>query len=162
MMTCEYGVHTHRLKPNPQFWHLCACVNRTWSASLENFVMFCESFYTSCTFSFFFFFFLPLVFNVTWTFVEGKAGRKGRETTDLAFVPSCIVLFSWFKQTNKKRMYFSSQSQMLYLIQLCLFISLEGFNRWKLGSSVSNKLDKQTKNHCVEPHSKMLFIHSEE
>lgn len=48
------------------------------------------------------------------------------------------------------------------LIQLCLFISLEGFNRWKLGSSVSNKLDKQTKNHCVEPHSKMLFIHFEQ
>lgn len=66
--------------------------------------MFCESFYTSCTFSFFFFFFLPLVFNVTWTFVEGKAGRKGRETTDLAFVPSCIVLFSLDlnKQTKKE------------------------------------------------------------
>lgn len=44
---------------------------------------------------------------------------------------------------NQTRMYLSSQSQMLYLIQLCLFISLEGFNRWKLGSC--NKLDKQTR-----------------
>lgn len=41
-----------------------------------------------------------------------------------------------------------NQSQTLDLIQLCLFISLEGYNRWKVGSSVSNKLDKQT-NSCV-------------
>lgn len=52
---------------------------------------------------------------------------------------------------NQTRMYLLSQSQMLYLIQLCLFISLEGFNQLKLPSC--NKLDKQT---CLEPHSKML------
>lgn len=42
-----------------------------------------------------------------------------------------------------------SQPQMLYLIQLCLFISLEGFNQLKVPSC--NKLDKQM---CLEPHSK--------
>lgn len=52
---------------------------------------------------------------------------------------------------NQTRMYLFSQSQMLYLIQLCLFISLEGFNQLKLPSW--NKLDKQM---CLEPHSKML------
>ena len=43
-----------------------------------------------------------------------------------------------------------SQSQMLYLVQLCLFTLFEGFNQLKLPSC--NKLDKQT---CLEPHSKM-------
>lgn len=52
---------------------------------------------------------------------------------------------------NHTRMYLLSQSQMLYLVPLCLFISLEGFNKLKLPSC--NKLDKQM---CLEPHSKML------
>lgn len=43
---------------------------------------------------------------------------------------------------NQTRMYLFSQSQMmLYLIQLCLFISLEGFNQLKLPSC--DKLDNQ-------------------
>lgn len=129
------------------------------SASCEKFIMFFESvkntFYTSSTI-------LSLLlfnFNPVWHrgfYFEEKAGNNylsqsavtTKETT--VFLTHHALYCLLFIYTQKKRMYFSSQSQMLYLIQLCLFISLEGFNRWKLGSSVSNKLDKQTKSRRVE------------
>lgn len=148
-------------------WHLRACVNRTrWSYGGQS---------ASCRRKKKHFFYKLhisiislcfLVLNVTWTFCwRDKTGLVQRSKVSLSHhVFYCLLLILKKEKRKKKRMYFSSQSQTLYLIQLCLFISLEGFNRWKLGSSVSNKLDKQTKNccvSCVEPHSKMLFIHSE-
>lgn len=51
----------------------------------------------------FLFFLLLLVFNVTCgLLLRGKTGRKGRETTDLAFVTSCIVLFTLDLNKQKK------------------------------------------------------------
>lgn len=128
LLRCEYHVHMHR----DQILS-CACIHLTQgskgdrSASWENnqlwktlFVHICFSRgnipHLHC-----------FVFNVT----------RGH-------VLYCLLLLYTIKKQKKE--YFSSQSQMLYLIQLCLFISLEGFNRWKRGSSVYNKLDKQTRN----------------
>lgn len=105
-------------------------------------LLFVFFYYTACHFIFFFLF---LMWHMEGTLIllSKRSGHKGK----LHHVLYCLLLIYTLKK-KKKRMYFSSQSQMLYLIQLCLFISLKGFNRWKLGSSVSNKLDKQTKNPC--------------
>lgn len=117
------------------------CLLKSHSMELKK-----NTFYTSCTLVSFIVFFLHFFFFVMWHRRTCFSAAVTRETTVL--VSHHIRFLNVFIKSITNA-----------LIQLCLFISLEGFNRWKLGSSVSNKLDKQTKNHCVEPHSKMLFIH---
>lgn len=103
--------------------------------------------YTATVIQLFFF----LVFNVTQgpllTLLSKCSSHKGDYCISVS-VTSCIILCTLDLHTKKKECISQVNHKCFYLIQLCLFISLEGFNRWKLGSSVSNKLDKQTKNRC--------------
>lgn len=145
------GIHVHQLKPNPQLWHLCACLIALSGVKKKHFLY---KLHISFIYFFFLLFFSFLMWHMDfWGKSKKKllrcSGHKGNY---------CISLISYTVLDFKKKNVFI-KSITTALIQLCLFISLEGFNRWKIGSSVSNKLDKQTKNRCVEPHSKMLFIH---
>lgn len=71
---------------------------------------------------------------------EGSYVMQMKHEGETRFCYFCRNIYT----LQNKRMYFSSQSKMLYLLQLCLFSHSEGCIRtWQSG--FSNKLDSQTK-----------------
>lgn len=65
------GIHVHQLKPNPQLWYLCACLNRTQWSSKKHFLYKLHISFIYCFFPPFF-----LLCNVTQKNLLQCSGHK--------------------------------------------------------------------------------------